>query len=110
MENSTKQDVTGGVIPNYQNSLNIVRLGLNSATLNGSYNLKEAGSLLLTLDELVMYFDNKSSKTNDELLQLMTFIINSLNKGAKNGSFTMDESYVIKVSSQEILDGLNKKK
>lgn len=91
------------------NSLNIVRSALNNATLNGSYNLKEAGSLLLAIDELTSYFEGRSTKTNNELLQFIIYISNSLNKGCKNGTFTMDEAYVIKVATQTIFDELNKK-
>ena len=112
MENTENIENTDKIVLNKQdniNSLNIVKSGLNNATLNGSYNLKEAGSLLLVIDELTSYFEGKSTKTKDELVQFVIYTSNSLNKGCKNGAFTMDEAYVIKVAIQGIFDELNKK-
>lgn len=107
-----------------EETLRLLVISLNKSCKNGSFTLDESYLLrlslnnteksLLTLDTLQQYFQEKEKKADKtvldelsskvELLDVsklnntLNLINTSLNKACKDGTFTLDESYLLKVA------------
>jgi len=83
-------------------ALLLIRAALNKASECGTFRLKEAASLNHIMDQfdgLVVVEDiNSLGKTPGDFNGYIEFTNNALNRAAKKGAFTLDESYYIKLS------------
>lgn len=106
-------------ISQIKDSYKIVLNGLNKACTNGSFTFDEAYVVKVSIDtinksinKLGSELSHSSTSYNDidiqKLREAQRVVINALNKSCTNGSFNLDEIYIIKIAFDNLTKVIRK--